>query len=94
LTATSEKRSTKNTASGGVSDHWEGSTNAYAYDLSGSVANMDKAAKALMRQFGINWDGGEIVKNIYRNGYRIQILYRTHVGGNHYDHIHIGVRRA
>lgn len=94
LKVTSEKRDRKNTASGGVSDHWVGSKNAYAYDMSGSVSDMDKAARMLLLAFGIRWNGGSIVKNIQRGPYRIQILYRTDVGGNHYDHIHIGVRRV
>lgn len=94
LTVASEKRDRKMTASGGVSDHWVGSKNAYAYDIAGSVQNMDRAASAILRQLGIRWNGGSIVRNITRGGYRLQILYRTNVGGNHYDHIHIGVRRV
>jgi hypothetical protein len=94
LTVTSAKRPTKATASGGVSDHWTGSTNAYAYDLGGSVSQMDRAAAALMATLGIPWSGGAIVQNVTRFGYRLQILYRTNVGGNHFDHIHIGVRKG
>lgn len=93
LDVTSTKRDTKATASGGVSDHWVGSTNAYAYDLAGTVAAMDRAARALMAVLGVSWDGGEIVANVRAFGYRVQVLYRTNVGGNHYDHIHIGVRK-
>jgi hypothetical protein len=94
LRVTSEKRETQRTASGGVSDHWVGSRSAYAYDLAGSVEQMDRAARALMRALGVSWDGGPIVFNRTRFGYRLQILYRTNVGGNHFDHIHIGVRRV
>lgn len=93
LDVSSTKRDTKATASGGVSDHWVGSTNAYAYDLAGTVAAMDRAARALMAALGVSWDGGEIVENVRAFGYRVQVLYRTNVGGNHYDHIHIGVRK-
>jgi hypothetical protein len=94
LAVTSTKRDTQHTASGGVSDHWVGSKTAYAYDLSGTVARMDKAAAALMAVLGIPWDGrSAIVQNVTRFGYRLQILYRTHVGGNHFDHIHLGVRK-
>jgi len=94
LRISSEKRPTRDTASGGRSDHWQGSTDSYAYDLSGSVDEMDAAARALMAALGIRWDGGELVRDVTRFGYRLQILYRTHVGGNHFDHIHIGVRRV
>lgn len=94
LAVSSTKRDTKNTASGGVSDHWVGSTNAYAYDLSGTVAQMDRGARAVMTALGINWDGSSsIVENRSGFGYRVQVLYRTNVGGNHFDHIHLGVRK-
>jgi hypothetical protein len=93
LRATSEKRDRKNTSSGNRSDHWTGSKDSYAYDLSGPTKQMDAAAAALMAELGVRWDGrSPIVRNFYRNGYRIQVLYRTNVGGDHYDHIHVGVR--
>jgi hypothetical protein len=95
LAVSSTKRETKHTASGGVSDHWVGSKNAYAFDLSGTVERMDRAAHALMSALGEPWDGrSAIVKNFYVGGYRIQVLYRTNVGGNHFNHIHIGVRKS
>lgn len=94
LTVSSAKRETKNTKSGGISDHWVGNKNAYAYDMAGSVAQMDEAIKDLLEVFGVRWGGGEVIKNFYRNGYRIQILYRTYVGGNHFNHIHIGVKKV
>lgn len=94
LAVTSTKREKKATASGGVSDHWTGSTSSYAYDLAGTVAGMDKAAAAVMAALGRSWDGSSgIVENVTRFGYRVQVIYRTNVGGNHYDHIHIGVRK-
>lgn len=94
LKVSSEKRDRKNTASGGVSDHWSGSKNAYAYDLSGSSAQMDRAAQHLLSLFRVQWNGKDaIVKNFRLGEFRVQILYRTNVGGNHFDHIHIGVRR-
>lgn len=93
----SEKRDTRNTASGGVSDHWVGSKNAYAFDLSNGsqpTPEMDRAARAIMASLGIEYDGqSELVRNVSVNGYRVQVLYRTNVGGNHFDHIHVGVRK-
>lgn len=94
LTSTSEKRDRQRTASGNVSDHWTGSTNAYAVDLSGTVEQMDAAAARIAASLGVRWDGRsplEIRKVV--NGYRIQVLYRTQTGGNHDDHIHVGVRK-
>lgn len=94
LGVTSEKRPRQYTASGGVSDHWEGSKNAYAFDLAGSPEQMDEAARRLMRALGARYEGGELVSNTYRDGYRTQVIYRTNVGGNHFDHIHVGVKRV
>ena len=97
LSVMSEKRDRKNTASGGVSDHWVGSKTSYAFDLSNGSSptkEMDRTARQLLSQFGAEWDGkSPIVFNTNHNGYRIQILYRTNVGGNHFNHIHVGVRK-
>lgn len=98
LTAVSEKRDTRSTKSGGVSDHWVGSKDAYAFDLSNGgspTPEMDEAAKRIAAQLGIKYDGkSELVATVTRNGYRIQLLYRTQVGGNHNDHLHLGVRKV
>lgn len=98
LSVMSEKRETKNTASGGVSDHWVGSKDAYAYDLSNGsnpTPEMDAVARQLAQLLGVRYDGkSELVLTKTINGYRYQILYRTNVGGNHFNHIHVGVRRA
>jgi hypothetical protein len=95
LTATSEKRDRKTTASGGVSDHWTGSKDAYAYDLGGSVSSMDRAAMAIARRLGVKYNGrGPLVLTKTIGGIRYQVLYRTDVGGNHFDHIHVGTRRV
>ena len=94
LTTTSEKRNRKSTASGGVSDHWMGSKTAFARDMGGSVAAMDAAAVRIARQLGIKYKKGQpLVATINRGGYRIQVLYRTMTGGDHFDHIHVGVAR-
>jgi hypothetical protein len=91
----SGKRSTKLTSSGGVSDHWLGSTNAFAYDLSGSKKQMDRAAKALMKSLGHAWDGtSPLIEDIYVGPFRIQIIYNTPKYGGHLNHIHFGVRRV
>lgn len=94
LVPTSQKRDTKMTSSGNTSDHWVGSKNAYAYDLGGSVSEMDRAARAITQRLGIPYKSGPLVAAVTRNGLRYQILYRTNVGGNHFNHIHIGVKRV
>ncbi len=97
LSVVSEKRDRRSTKSGGVSDHWTGSKGSYAFDLSNGSAptdEMDKAAVEIARQLGVKYDGkSPLVLTVRRNGYRIQVLYRTQVGGNHDNHIHVGVRK-
>ena len=56
----SEKRDRRSTASGGVSDHWTGSKNSYAFDLSNGsnpTPEMDTAAREIMGRLGVSYDG-------------------------------------
>lgn len=96
ITPSSQKRSRRHTASGGVSDHYVGSTRSYAIDLPGTPGDgrTDAAAQRIVRALGgpANWGGGNFVTT--RNGYRYQVIWKSNVGGNHYDHIHVGVRRV
>lgn len=98
LTTVSEKRDRKSTSTGGVSDHWTGSKDAYAYDLSNGshpTPEMDAAAKRIAAQLGFNWNGKSALVLTKKVGdFRVQVLYRTSTGGNHFNHIHVGVRRA
>jgi hypothetical protein len=93
----SEKRETQNTASGGVSDHWVGSTDAYAVDLAGPNCSLDhpdggaaQTARAIGQALGMPWHGD--CHNLVKGSYRFQLIWHTDCGGNHYDHVHIGVR--
>lgn len=95
LPITSRKRSTRNTASGGVSDHWDGNKDSYAWDLGVTGPKGTKIAGKIGRLLGRpDWHGGswlEVVKEI--NG----VKYRFQVGWNvpdHHDHIHVGVDRV
>lgn len=100
LVVSSEKRSRRNTASGGVSDHWTGSTRSFARDLAwgGSMPTptSDVAASRIVEALGgpKNWGktGGNFVTTI--NGIRYQVIYRSNIGGNHWNHIHLGARRV
>jgi hypothetical protein len=97
LSAVSEKRERRNTKSGRPSDHWVGSEEAYAFDLSDGdepTPAMDASAIEIAAKLGVKYDGkSPLVLTVRRNGYRIQLLYRTSVGGNHFSHLHLGVRR-
>lgn len=100
LKVSSHKRDRQMTASGGVSDHYKGNPNAYAFDLGWGGASpipaADRAASAIVAALGgpKNWGARGGVFNIVRNGIRYQVLYRTNQGGNHYNHIHLGARRV
>jgi hypothetical protein len=87
LPVTSAKRPTKLTASGNISDHWEGNKNAYAEDLGGSKAQMDRAFRRLNKRLGGRLKYNTI-NNLTIDGVRVQIIYGPKVG--HGDHIHIG----
>jgi hypothetical protein len=92
LQTTSGKRDRHGTASGGWSDHAKDKANADARDWSGSVADMDDAAVELAHELGIKGykKGRPLVATVEHEGIRYQVIYRSHVGGNHYDHIHMG----
>lgn len=59
------------------------------------AANGDRVAAALARAFGIPWTGSGISESTH-DGYRFQMLWRyeSAQAGNHYTHVHFGVRRA
>jgi hypothetical protein len=94
LSVASEKRQRKLTASGNPSDHWVGSKQSYAFDMSNGskpTPQMDRFATAVAAQLGVkNYHGGRIL-NITKNGYRFQILWRV---AGHWDHVHVGVRKV
>lgn len=101
--AGSQKRSKRNTKSGGVSDHYTGNSNAYACDFglsstfNGNTAAATKFAIEVANRAGQNinsWQpyvGRHLTFNT-NDGYRVQIIWQSNVGGNHYDHVHLGVR--
>lgn len=94
-TVVSAKRSTEATLSGGVSDHWVGATHSYAVDLDACDLSFpggaaDQAARDIAAAFDLPGHTGVI--SAYRGRYRIQLLWQTYVGGNHYNHVHVGVR--
>jgi muramidase (phage lysozyme) len=105
----SEKRDRVKTKSGHVSDHYTGNPNAYAVDLGlnntygGDKSKANAAALATVnnvrRQEGkapfASWS--QIPRGEYSgttpDGYRVQVIWDSDVGGNHHDHIHVGVKK-
>lgn len=98
LPVTSTKRTRQMTASGGTSDHWVGCAKCYANDLGTSAPAGDAAASRIASAIGgpgyADWGAKGGVLNVERCGIRFQLLWRTYVGGNHWNHIHIGARRV
>lgn len=102
---TSLKRPRQSTRSGFTSDHYEGNSIAYAADFGlnttfGSrVEDATKFAIAVARNAGANVSSWEPFKgNSFKyntpDGYRVQIIWLSNVGGNHYDHVHVGVKKG
>jgi hypothetical protein len=98
LPVTSLKRERRTTASGGVSDHYVGCADCYAADLGTTPpagdAPASQIASAIAGPGYGDWGRTGGVLNVERCGLRFQLLWRTFVGGNHWDHIHIGARRV
>jgi hypothetical protein len=101
---TSQKRPTKSTKSGFMSDHFDKNAIAYAADFGlnttfgGDVRAATDFAIKVARATGkevTSWDRfkGNSFK-AFVDGYRVQIIWLSNVGGNHYDHVHVGVKKS
>jgi hypothetical protein len=101
--ASSQKRGKMNTASGGVSDHWTGNANTYAGDFGLNTTFGGNQSRATEFAIGVanragqgitSWQPyvGKILTFETGDKYRIQIIWQSNVGGNHYDHVHVGVK--
>lgn len=81
------------TVTGTRSDHQGPPSVAWAADMSNGTTTPEEDALAadLARRFDIPWDGSGL-SNATHNGYRFQLIYRTLEGGNHFNHVHFGVK--
>ena len=82
------------TVSGSLSDHQGPPSRAWAADMSNGgspTPEMDKLARELAKRFQISWNGFGLVSATH-SGYRFQLIYRTNEGGNHFNHVHFGVK--
>jgi hypothetical protein len=90
----SQKRSRVKTASGNVSDHYEGNLSAYAVDIPARGSKGDDLLKCIMSEFNngsnASYTGNKWL-NVTVDGYRYQFGWRVK---NHYDHIHVGVKKV
>lgn len=91
------------TTSGNPSDHKGPPEHAWAADLSDNWVttvgspNMTRLAASLARVFAVpGWTGSGLLNNerarVGACTYRIQLIYLTNEGGNHYNHVHLGAR--
>lgn len=86
--------STKRTSGSSGSDHHVSQTRSFACDLSNGSSptpQMDATAKAIATALGHpEFQAG--VLNVTSGSVRAQLIWRTDVGGNHFNHVHFGVR--
>src|SRR3989440_929440 len=103
ITITTGTNHNKLTVNGNVSDHFSG----HAADI-GMAGNAgtpdgpvgDRIMEAALVLAGVpaataraEAQAGGLFNNT-RNNMRIQCIWKTNVGGNHHDHVHVGVRPA
>lgn len=99
------KRTKRGTKSGFMSDHYAGNKIAYAADFGlnttfgGDASAATEFAIKVARNAGRNISSwapfvGKSFKHNTPDGFRIQIIWQSNVGGNHYDHVHVGVKKG
>ncbi len=91
LTITSKKRSILSTGS----DHHVSQRSAFAVDASNASSptpQMDRFCHQIARRLGHPEFRAGVLTVPTVHGYRVQLLYRTNVGGNHFNHVHVGIR--
>jgi hypothetical protein len=82
------------TVSGNPSDHQGPPSIRWASDMSNGISptpQMDALARDLAATFDIPWTGSGLISKSH-GIYRFQLIYRTGEGGNHYNHVHFGIR--
>jgi hypothetical protein len=92
LTITSLKRPPGVAAS--TSDHHRDQRTSFAADMSNGSSptpEMDRTARQIATRLGHpEFRAGNL--RVTLHGYRVQLLWRTDIGGNHFNHVHVGVR--
>jgi len=94
--AAANARHSVSTTSGNRSDHKGPPDVSWAADVSNGTKptpEMDLLAKTLASNFGIPWSGSGLVSKTI-GSYRYQLIYRTMAGGNHFNHVHFGIKKV
>lgn len=80
------------TVNGNVSDHWGGN----AGDFPASGNTLTKMGQAALIAAGMSPAQARKVKgglfNLNYKGKRVQVIFNTDEGGNHFNHLHVGIR--
>lgn len=98
IPVTSQKRNLAQTIAVGsstASDHYTGNRTAFAVDFGVAGSRGDQLARRICRAYGIPTStigtfNGHIIK-VDGKRFRIQLLWRV---AGHFDHVHVGIRRA
>jgi 3D (Asp-Asp-Asp) domain-containing protein len=82
------------TASNNVSDHKGPPDVAWAADIANGTTTPqeDTLARTLATAFHLTWPGAGLATGGTAE-YRIQLIYRTCGGGDHFTHVHFGIKR-
>lgn len=85
-------RHSRMTTSGNVSDHWTGN----GLDIPAAGEELTKMGRAALVALGMSPEEARKAKGgIYNLRYgkkrRVQVIFNTTQGGNHFNHLHIGV---
>lgn len=79
------------TTSGNVSDHWSG----HAVDVPASGEALTRLGREALVTAGMPWSQAKNINgglfNLTYRGKRAQIIFNTNIGGNHYNHLHVGL---
>jgi hypothetical protein len=96
ITITTGTNHNRLTVNGNVSDHWDG----HAADIAVPVDSRegDHIASAALQAAGVSKaramklarSGG--LFNVNYRGHRVQVIWKTYEGGNHHNHVHVGIR--
>ena len=77
------------TTSGNVSAHWGGN----ALDLPASGSRLIQEGQAALISAGMNPAQARRVKGGLFNIGGYQVIFNTGIGGNHFNHVHVGIRK-
>jgi hypothetical protein len=96
ITVGTGTRHNRLTVDGNVSDHWDG----HAADIPVPVDSHrgDVIATAALETAGVPASRARAMARrgglftINHGGHRIQVIWKTNAGGNHHNHVHIGIR--